>query len=513
MDYQNLYETLEYTAKQYPNKIGIVDEKEQITYKILKDRADSLAVFLRQTLGMMPGSSIGALMENNVHYVELIYAAAKIGISVLLLNVKLHEKEIEYIVKDTGIDVVMTQEKIFPKIKKLVDRQVIHTVLSVEKLSERVNGGLYLVQDILANASGTVACRTGNSATVAVLYTSGTSGHPKGVEISQKAVLETVKSYKEILRMDETEVGLLAVPIFHVTGFSCILALFVYLGGLLVMLPSFHSESTFQAIDRFKVTHFHAVPTLFQMLLNKWKKGYCLKSLRTAVCGGGYIEDAAIEQFCQIAPNVTFHPAYGMTESAGGGVLFPQHYLLAGKRGSAGKVMDNCEIGIMGDDGALLPAREVGQIVFQGDMVVKHYLHGVDKTHFRNGWLMSGDIGYLDEDRYVYVIGRKKAMINRGGEKIYSRFVEREIALHPDVAQCAVFPVKDCLFGEVPAAVIVPKKGKRLDAGMMRRHLERRIQKNKIPEFMEFWDELPCTASGKVKIAYLIECFNQKYQK
>lgn len=514
MKIRNLYDTLAHTAAVFGKKTGVSDGREHLTYGEMLRRTDFLSAYLKNVLHIKKGECIGVLMLNSIEYIILTYAAARIGVKLVLINAKLHAKEIAFILEDTKAEYLAIQADIWERVSHEINRTQVKTLLldanvmfeHMERYKVcRFSEGLTYKEKIRELSPAEL------NDPIAVLYTSGTSGTPKGVEITHRAVLETAYSYKEILKLDENQSTLLAVPLFHVTGFSCIMAVFIYIGGYIRLLPSFHSNQALKIMSEEHIKHFHAVPTIYQMLVNVMKQEYDLDSLESAVCGGGYIEDRLIKEFCGIAPNVSFHPAYGMTETAGGGVLFPESYLESPKKGSAGRVMKNCEITIFDDQKKELPTGEIGQIAFRGPMIISHYLNHTGNENFVGQWLLSGDLGYLDQDDYIYVVGRIKSMVNRGGEKIYSRFVEREILSHPKVNQCMVFPVKDFLFGEVPGCVIVPNEGDILTEQEIRDYLKERIQKTKIPAYIEFWDQLPNTASGKVKVAYLSRLFTEKY--
>ncbi|HJB16989.1 MAG TPA: acyl--CoA ligase [Candidatus Blautia excrementipullorum] len=514
MKIRNLYDTLAATAAVFRDKIGISDGKEKIDYGELLQRTDCFSAYLKSVLQVKRGDCIGVLMLNSIEYVVLVYAAAKIGAKLVLINAKLHAKEISFILEDTKAKYLAIQADIWERVSHEIGKTQVQTlILDANVMFEHMeqykvccfSEGFAYTEEIIDGSEAD------QNTPIAVLYTSGTSGTPKGAEITNRAVLETVASYREILKLDENQSTLLAVPLFHVTGFSCIMAVFIAIGGYMRMIPSFHSDQSLKIMSEEHIRHFHAVPTIYQMLVNVMKDEYDLSSLESAVCGGGYIEDRLIKSFCSIAPNVSFHPAYGMTETAGGGVLFPKDYMKSSKKGSAGKVMDNCEITIFDDSNVEVPVGKIGQIAFRGPMIIRHYLNHKGDENFVNGWLLSGDLGYLDQDQYIYVVGRIKSMVNRGGEKIYSRFVEREILSNPKVNQCLVFPVKDFLFGEVPGCVIVPEKDQQITEKEIRDYLQERIQKTKIPVYIEFWDKLPNTASGKVKIAYLSRLFTEKY--
>lgn len=512
----SLYTTLVNTAAKFGQKAGLSDEEEEITYAELLCRVDSLAVYLKEKAGIEKGSRVGLLMENSIGYVTAVYAAAKLGAQAVLVNIKLHALEIAFILQDTKAEFLLLSAKLWERIAPAIKSTPVNTlILDSNTIYEGMEDfRRYFIRQGISYKTETKCCPDEDAGDVlAVLYTSGTGGTPKGVKLRHRAVLETVYSYQEILGLDETQSTLLCVPLFHVTGFSCIMALFLYIGGYMKILPSFHTKRALEVLSDNRIRHFHAVPAIYQMLVNGFEPKYDLTALESAVCGGGYIEDTLIKDFTKTAPNVSFHPAYGMTETAGGGVLFPESYLESNKRGAAGQVMKRCEITVLNESMQELPTGEIGQIAFRGDMVIDSYMDNRDEDSFSNGWLLSGDLGRLDKDNYVYVEGRIKSMINRGGEKIYSRFVEKEICAHSKVKQCRVFPVRDSLFGEVPGCVIVINEGETVSEEEIREFLEGRIQKIKIPQYIEFWDSLPETASGKVKVAYLSKLFSDKYGK
>lgn len=511
---KNLYDTIVNTADRLPDKIGISDGHEQFSYSELLVKTDFLAAYLKNIMHVKKGDCIGVVMLNSIDYITLVYAAAKIGARLVLINAKLHAKEITFILNDTRTEFLAIQADLWEKVShEIGGTSVKKLLLDVNVVFEHMEHYeiYYFGESMKSGKWMDHYSEAGTEDIMALLYTSGTSGKPKGVEITHRAILETVYSYKSILKLDEHQSTLLAVPLFHVTGFSCIMAVFIYIGGYMRILPRFHSNQVLEIITKERIKHFHAVPTIYQMLVNVMSSKYDLGSLESAACGGGYIEDCLIEKFCKIAPNVSFHPAYGMTETAGGGVLFPDNYMKSEKKGSAGKVMENCKICIFDERGKKLPTGKIGQIAFSGPMIIRHYLNYRDNENFIGGWLLSGDLGYLDEDGYIYVVGRIKSMVNRGGEKIYSRFVEQEICCYEKVNQCMVFPVKDALYGEVPGCVIVPNKNEVITEMEIREFLKNRIQKTKIPVYIEFWDKLPNTASGKVKVAYLSQLFTDKY--
>ena len=513
--YQNLYETLANSARRFPDKKAMIDDKSQVTYSELLQQVDRFASFLREKLKVKKGDRVAVLMTNSINFCVAFYAIIKLGYIVVVINTKQKSAEIEYILCDTQAEIVCADTLWAAELEKAAANTAVRKVIWNGQPGKALAGKeSYLFDTVLADNSlqpDSVLPEAGIMQPAVIMYTSGTTGKPKGAVISHYNLLQNLCAYQDILHLDETESTLLSVPAFHITGLGCIMTLFVYIGGLIVLTPFFRPKEALEIMERYRITHYHAVPTVYIMLANAAEGKVCLKDLKTAVCGGGFITNDDIHRFCATAPNTSFHPAYGMTESTGAGALFPDDYRRADKFHAAGKVMPNVEIQIVDEQFRAVPLGVSGQICFRGGTVIRSYWKTERSETFHDGWLASGDVGKLDADGYIYILDRIKDQINRGGEKIYSLVVEEEIRHCSGVRQVAVFGVPDSLYGEVPAAVVVLQDGALLTADDIAESLKLKMAKYKIPRYIEFWDQLPCTASGKVKKYALRQIFQQKY--
>lgn len=516
----NLYETLQASAKRFPDKRAQTDHHTALSYRQLLEKVDKMADFLQQQCGLGSSSKAAILQGNSIEYCVSLYSLAKIGCTAIILNPKLQGFELSNILQLTQPKTVLLQEKYLEKLLPAIQTETVSQLV----FCHNKNVAAQKADALLPQASGcrcfyfadAYAWETLKSKAklfrnpkhpALVMFTSGSTDTPKGVVITHENVLASAISYRDGLKMNEDEVTVLSVPVFHVTGLICVMALFVLIGGQIVFTPKFNAQTTLEAIDACGATHFHGVSTVYLMLqsaLLESDKNYNLQSLRMAVCGGGAVSDATIRSLKEYIPKLDFRPAYGLTETAGAGVIFPCDYDLLDKHRSAGRVVPGCTITIRSQERTLLPTGEVGEVCIEGAMVTPGYL---GKPLFKDGVLHTGDVGRLDKDGFLYILDRLKDMINRGGEKIYCLGIEALVVALPEVKQAAMFGIPDEIYGEVPAMAVVPQTGRTIHAETIILYLKDKIAKYQLPTQVIVLDKLPSSANGKVLKGRLLEDF------
>lgn len=477
--YRNLYETLADSAGKYPDKIAVIDDKEEVTYKELRKRADNLAKVFQMKYQLKEQDQIGFLMVNSVKTVAAFYGAVKLGCIAVMINTKLKESEIADLLKTLDIKLIVSDERWLDKIEKTAEKLGIPGILTEIPDSCIEEIPIPLAQNL--------------ENTAVIMHTSGTTGIPKSVMITHRNILETAYGYQEVQKLDESDLTVLSVPLFHILGLSCVMTLFIYMGATVVLSEFYHVEDVIRKIKKYKATHFHSVPAVYLQIMEKLNSGKDLGSLRRAVCGGAPISRENVEQFCRLLPKLTFYLAYGMTETAGSGTLSVIH------KGPL-KAVPNVHVWIADSQHKEAETGEMGEIVFCGPCIAT----GRWRAEGLSDHVMySGDVGYMDEEGHVYVIDRLKDMINRGGEKIFPKGIEEVILQYPGIEEAAVYAVSDKKYGEVPAAAVVPKPGTEVDLEGLKLYLKERIATFELPVFLETVKELPVTQNGKVQKAKL----------
>lgn len=500
----NLWEALEYSSKHFPDKYAVIDNWESLTYRELIQRTCCLAGYLMDSCGIHKGSRVGLLFVNEADFVISFYALVKLGAVAVMVNTKLQPPEIRHILEDTDTKLLIMNGRWWDKVKDFVTQIGIGRVIFDKPQPEELDmtSSIYLCE--LWKEKGYEGGREiseGGWQTAAIMHTSGTTGTPKGVMISHRNILETAYGYQEVQGLVPEDVAVLSVPIFHILGLSCVTTNFLTLGGTVVLTDFYSPAAILEKITRYHGTHFHSVPTVFLQIMEEYGKAqgkaYDLSSLRIAVCGGAFISEANIDEFCRIVPSTSFRLAYGMTETAGGGTLSPGHRLPL-------KPAPNVELAVVDEQGRPQPS---GQAVFKGPVVVRQFWGG---RQVKDGHLESGDLVRKDNWGYVYVTDRLKDIISRGGEKIFPSVIETVIKEYTGVVEAAVFAVSDPLYGELPAAVITQDPKCPVDTEELYRHLKTRIAKYELPCRILVWEELPRTANGKIKKAILKEFFEKE---
>lgn len=509
MPFQNIYETLSASGERFSDKVGVIDDHGEITYGDLKRKTDAFSAYLAARMNVGKGSRVALAMVNSIAFCIAFYAVEKLGATVISVNTKLSSEEILFILDDSRAESLIVDRQWYGKAQPILSNTRVSHTLLVGEGDGCLDAMAMAVQE--GEALRKTAVVRNDTLPAEIMYTSGTTGKPKGAVMTHFNLLQALYAYAVADDMDDTQSTVLSVPVFHITGLNCVLTLFVFLGGLVVMTAYFNPVDVLDKMTKYRVTHFHAVATVFMMLESAFEPRHDLSALRVALCGGGFISKETVARFCAKANRCQFHPVYGMTETAGAGTYFPEHCLDSPVDNSCGKTEPNCRIKIVDSQNQELPAGEIGEICFKGSFIISHYLHGVSADSFTDGWLHSGDIGCFDKNGYLYIKDRIKDMINRGGEKVFSLAVEDVMMKFGHIKQTAVFAVDDSLYGEVPGAVVIPEPGESVDLDELKAYLRSHMAHYKTPVYMELRESMPATASGKPQKYQLRQEFNQKY--
>ena len=503
--YQNLYDILAHSADKFPGKTAVIDEKTAITYGCLAENAGCLAAWLKSEFHIKRGERVGLLFVNCVEFYIAFYAVMKLGAIAVLVNTKMQSEEIAFTLRDTGTQCLIMNERWLGKVRDIVSELKIDRIMTEQESKDKAVCVHMASMDRVLKTGAIVEdipSEQGEDITAVILHTSGTTGKPKGIMISHRNIMEASYGYQEVQGLNENDISVLSVPVFHILGLSCVSTLFIYMGATLVVFEKFDSNKVLTAIEKYHATHFHSVPAVYIKLLQEADRSYDLSSLRVAVCGGAIISEEYKDMFCAIAPNASFRIAYGLTETAGSGVLSFDHR-------KPGRAVPNCRISVLdGMTGELLDYGE-GEAVCESPMVTTR-VWGCENTG--DGRLYTGDIIRKEENGDIFILDRIKDVINRGGEKIFPSTIETALLRYRGVEDAVVFPVKDDLYGEVPAAVLIEKEGEKISLKEIETELPKQIGKFELPRYIEIWkrDKVPVTGNGKVRKRRLREIFEQE---
>jgi long-chain acyl-CoA synthetase len=467
-----------------------------------------------QSMGVGPGSRVAVMATNSPEYVEIYYACAKLGACFVPLNFRAKREELAYMLNASDAAVLFAAERYLPLIASL--RGEAPGLNEVIKL-EGGNDGLRSYGDLLAAASEEETFLEIDEGEPSVLiFTSGTTAMPKGVELTYMNLsLYVLNTMSPADPAGEPEKTLLSVTIAHVAGITAILSS-IWGGRTLVILPQFEPEAWLEAVERERVTHAFVVPTMLKRLMECPSfDRYDISSLRLITYGAApmpfEVVCRAIEVFTCDLMN-----AYGQTESTSSlTYLGPDDHRLEGtdaenakklhRLRSVGRAMDDVEVAIMDPQGNPLPSGSEGEICVRSARVMKEYLKAGEATAAAivNGWLHTGDVGFLDEDGYLFITGRVKDLIIRGGEKITAADVEMILDEHELVEESAVIGVPDPEWGEaVKAVVVLNSEGSEREPQVvrddLREHCRSHLASYKSPAYIAFIDELPRNPMGKV---------------
>lgn len=486
----NVAQMLERSAFYFPDRLALAFKERRWTYRELDRDASALASGLKG-LGLKPGERIGLHVPNWPEFVLAYYAAQKIGVVPLSLNVTYKADEIAYICRDGEVAAVVTADPVAGNLPPRAELPSVRNVISVGAPREGTIP--------FATLKGDPALRAldlDREEMAAILYTSATTGRPKGVMLTHSNVVSNVFATSHHLGMTPEDRGLCALPLFHCFGQNFIMNALVNSGGTLVLQERFVPEEFMGAIGRERITLLYAVPTMYILILAGDTRAYDFRSLRLCFSAAAMLP-ADVERRWHERYDHWIHQGYGLTECS---PFASYNHDTLFRPGSVGTPVENVEMKVVDEGGREQPDGELGEILIKGPNVMKGYFRNPEATAqtVRDGWLHSGDIGYRDKDGYYYIADRVKDMINVSGFKVFPREVEEILFRHPAVKEAAVLGMPDPLKGEAVKAFVVLKEGQSVDADALKALCREKIASYKVPEVVEFIPALPKSPTGKI---------------
>lgn len=491
-------------AQVNPKGIATVYNGRQQSWHEFVERVAKLGGAL-QKLGMKNGDRVAMLALNSDRYLEYFFGVLWGGGVIVPMNLRWSAAENAYSINDSGIEIMLVDENFAAMVPAIQEKSECLKTLVFAGEGEFPSGMEDYEKILDASKPIEDANRSGEEL-AGIYYTGGTTGFPKGVMLSHRSLyVSNLSSCREFCMPDGARY-LHAAPMFHLADGAASLAA-TFAGGTHIMISSFTPEGALQAIQEHEPTNVLLVPTMIQMLIQHpdFEK-YDTSSLTTIMYGASAISEAVLVEAMTKLPHTKFVQAYGQTELSPVATILPPEYHVtegpnAGKLRSAGKAVGTCELKIVDEDGNDVPTGTVGHVTVKGPITMLGYWNKPEQTAeaLKDGWVYTGDGGYLDEDGFLFIADRMKDMIVSGGENVYSAEVEQAVTKHPAVAECATIGIPHEKWGESVHSIVILKSGETATEDGIIKHCHDLIAGYKCPRSIEFRTEpMPLSAAGKV---------------
>ena len=499
---------IEHGVQQHPTRVLATDGERTWTYHQVDADASSLATAF-SGLGLGQGDRIAVNLPNGVEWIIATLAAAKLGAVVVPVSPQLSIHDLRYQLRHAEASAVVTIARwdgvhFLQRFHELLgDLPDLQYVVAVGDEEQRSDDRILSFQDLVSSGAGKPVpppAEYDDTADLAVMYTSGTMGKPKGVPLSHRALVENAVRVAEILEITPDDRVLGVVPFFAAFGFGMMLGTLAR-GATIVWQPSFDPARALALIADVKVTVLHGVPTQYHLLMREESFDPSrLTSLRAGVIAGSSVDEALVRRVRRWCDALV---AYGLTEA--GPVVTITRWADQDERrvGTVGCALPGVEIMAMDlMTGALHGPEAVGEIAVRGTNLMRGYLRmpaETAKVMTPDGFFLTGDLGIIDEDGYVKIVGRRQETISRGGTQLYPRELEDRLRAHPAVDDVCVIGVPHDVMGELVCACIVPVEGAVITGSEIKRFAQHTMAADKVPDFVRFFDVFPMTGSGKVR--------------
>ncbi len=484
----NLATILTGSAEREPDNVAIKLDDAQLSYSFL-DGASTHIAGLLASKGLGPGDRVGVMLPNVPYFPACYYGALRAGCVVVPMNVLLKRREVAFYLGDSGARLLFAWHGFAEDAERGAQDAGCECVLVEPGSFEQLVGEAEPRTEVTERAE---------SDTAVILYTSGTTGTPKGAELTHANLLGNCQAAASLFDLGSDGVVLGALPLFHSFGQTCAMNATVSAGGTLTMIPRFDPVKALEIIQRDRVNVFEGVPTMYGAILHvPERERHDTSTLEMCASGGAAMPVELLRGF-EEAFGCKVLEGYGLSETSP--VASFNHPDRERKAGSIGTPIRGVEMKVVDEDDNEVPAGEVGEIVIRGPNVMKGYWNRPDATEevMRGGWFHTGDMATVDEDGYFFIVDRKKDMIIRGGYNVYPREIEEVLYEHPAVREAAVVGLPHEELGEEVGAAVALKDGASVDAEELREYVKDQVAAYKYPRKIWFVEDLPKGPTGKI---------------
>jgi long-chain acyl-CoA synthetase len=492
--FTTLYEIVSYQAHKRKRKVALFVDDEKISYGEVLEKVDKLAAFLVQK-GIKEGDRIALFLRNSPEFIYTVFAVSKIGAISVPINTFLKSEELDYILNDSGATLLVASQIH----EKVVNENSICKDIIWE--GDVTDESLVTFKDTFKEENCSTQVERTQDDCAIIIYTSGTTGQPKGAMLSNKNLLSNMEYSKQLIEVTAKDRVIVFLPMFHTFTFTVGVAMPLYVGGSMVIIKSLQPfANVFKQTLMKRVTLFFGIPDVYNALAKAKLPWYFLwfNNIRAFISGAAALQPKTLDAMSRKFKRAKLLEGYGLSESS---PVVCVNTIKKQKVGSVGCAMYGHEVKIVDSDMNELPRGEIGDIIVQGDNVMLGYLNRPEATQetIVNGWLLTGDMGYMDEEGFLFIVDRKKDLIISKGINIYPREIEEVVDRFEGVAASAVIGIPDDKSGEIPVAYIELEEGMDgIDEAALRKHLRKHLANFKLPKALHFVDELPKNATGKI---------------
>jgi long-chain acyl-CoA synthetase len=493
----NLLQVVKKAAMQDGKKPFLICGAQKRTYAGFYDRVLSVGAGLAK-LGIKKGERVAIMLHNSIEFIEAYFGIISTGAAVVPLNVFLKAEEVTYILNDCRVKALFTSSDFKGPVSGIKPGSVptLENIISVDGLE----GVKHLKFESLITRDRIGEVKMSIEDMAVIIYTSGTTGKPKGAMLSHKNLVSNVENCRYPLGIRTDDVFLVFLPMFHSYSFTANVLLPLYMQCTLAVLKSVQPfTNVILSLIKYRVSVFISIPQIYTLLAEKKLPAwfFMLHNIKMAVSGGASLPVESLKKFSEKF-RIPLLEGYGLSEASP--ICSFNHRDRTSKPGSIGQAIDNVEIMIADDNGKEVKRGESGELIVRGDNVMIGYYNNEEASReaIKDGWLYTGDIAKMDEEAFVFILDRKKDMIIVNGMNVYPREVEEVLFTHPSVLDAAVIGDKNVEHGEIPIAVVRLKENMKADEHELRKFCREHLANYKVPHRIEFWEDLPRNASGKV---------------